>query len=63
MTGREVRRVRKSPGLRQRQFAARVGVTSNTVARWESDELTVGSTAAVLMRLLGQLHREEGKRR
>jgi transcriptional regulator with XRE-family HTH domain len=58
MTGRAVRRVRKRLGLTQAAFAGRVGVISNTVARWERDELTVGSTAAILIKLLGQLHRE-----
>ena len=62
MTGAEVRRVRKLLGLTQRAFGERVGVASNTVARWERDELTVGSTAAILIRLLGQLHRKEGRR-
>jgi transcriptional regulator with XRE-family HTH domain len=62
MKGTEVRRVRKRLGLTQREFAGRVGVNPNTVARWERDELTVGSTAAILIRLLGQLHRKEGMR-
>jgi len=61
MSGREVQRVRRLLSLTQRVFAERVGVTPNTVARWERDELTVGSTAAILIRLLGQLHKE-GKR-
>lgn len=56
MKGRDVRRVRRLLGLTQRAFAAKVGVTPNTVARWERDELTVGSTAAILIRLLGALH-------
>ncbi len=62
MKGGEVRRVRRRLGLTQREFAARVGVVPNTVARWERDEATVGSTAAILIRLLDQLHRKEGNR-
>jgi transcriptional regulator with XRE-family HTH domain len=58
MKGSEVRRVRKRLGLTQRAFAVRVGVNPNTVARWERGELTVGSTAAILIRLLGDLHRK-----
>ena len=54
VTGDEVRRTRKTLGLSQRGFAERVGVARNTVARWERDELTVGSTAAILIRLLGE---------
>ncbi|TMB22089.1 MAG: helix-turn-helix domain-containing protein [Deltaproteobacteria bacterium] len=63
MRGREVRRVRKLLGLSQRAFAERVGVAGNTVARWERDELTVGSTAAILIRLLGDLQRKEESQR
>jgi DNA-binding transcriptional regulator YiaG len=62
MRGTEVRQVRKRLRLTQREFAGRVGVNPNTVARWERGELTVGSTAAILIRLLGQLHRKEGTR-
>ena len=62
MTGKEVRRVRKLLGLTQRAFAERVGVHANSCARWERDELTVGSTAAILIRLLAKLHEKEGKR-
>jgi transcriptional regulator with XRE-family HTH domain len=62
VTGTEVRKVRKLLGLTQRAFAGRVGVTPNTVARWERNEVTVGSTAAILIRLLGRLHRQEGTR-
>ena len=62
VTGKEVRRVRRLLGLTQRVFAERVGVNPNTVARWERDEVTVGSTAAILMRLLAQLARERPRR-
>jgi len=55
--------VRKLLGLSQRAFAERVGVAGNTVARWERDELTVGSTAAILIRLLGDLQRKEESQR
>jgi len=65
VTGDEVRRVRKALGMTQRTFAEAVGVARNTVARWERDELTVGSTAAILIRLLGERapkRRRKGKR-
>jgi len=62
MTGKEVRRARKLLGLTQRAFAERVGVNPNTVARWERDEVTVGSTAAILIRLLAQLARQRPRR-
>jgi transcriptional regulator with XRE-family HTH domain len=65
MTGDEVRRTRRLLGLTQRQFGERVGVWRNTVARWERDELTVGTTAAILIRLLAEqarTPRRKGKR-
>jgi len=62
VTGKEVRRVRRLHGLTQRVFAERVGVNPNTVARWERDEVTVGSTPAILIRLLAQLARERPRR-
>jgi transcriptional regulator with XRE-family HTH domain len=58
MKGAEVRRVRKEFGDTQREFAKRVGVNPNTVARWERDEVVVGSTAAILIRLLSRQHRK-----
>ena len=54
--------MRKQLGLTQRAFAKEVGVNPNTVARWERNEVTVGPTAAILIRLLGKLHREEHTR-
>jgi DNA-binding transcriptional regulator YiaG len=54
MTGDEVRRTRRLLGLTQRQFGEAVGVQRNTVARWEGGQVAVGSTAAILIRLLAQ---------
>ena len=62
MTSREVKRVRRLLGLTQRGFAERVGVRPNTVHRWEAGTLTVGSTAAILIRLLAQLARQRQRR-
>jgi DNA-binding transcriptional regulator YiaG len=59
MTGREVRRTRKLLGLSQPAFAEKVGVTAMTVSRWERGVLTVGSTAAILIRLLADLARQQ----
>jgi transcriptional regulator with XRE-family HTH domain len=61
MTGQEVRAARKLLGLTQAQFGERVGVQRNTVARWERDELTVGSTAAILIALLAKQARPRRK--
>jgi transcriptional regulator with XRE-family HTH domain len=62
MTGDKVLEVRQALGDTQRAFAERVGVATNTVTRWENDTMPVGRTAAILIRLLGQLHRKEHKR-
>ena len=59
MTSKEVKRARRLLGLTQREFAERVGVQPNTVHRWEAGTLTVGTTAAILIRLLAQLARHQ----
>ena len=68
MEGAEVRRIRLKLGFTQAQLAEKVGVASNTVARWERGELGIGEPAARLMRLLAQMptatrrNRSKGKR-
>ena len=52
VTGDEVRRLRKRLGLTQAQFAQKVGVAQNSVARWERGEMAIRESAARLMRLL-----------
>jgi DNA-binding transcriptional regulator YiaG len=52
MTGREVRLLRDRLGLTQADFAERVGVTRNSVARWERGEMAIRESAVRLMRLL-----------
>ncbi len=63
MTGNEVRRLRARLGLTQKQLAELVGVTSNSVARWERDELGVRESAARLMQLLAEQRRPRRRRR
>ena len=46
MNGREVRALRTRLGLTQKTLAESVGVSSNTVARWERDELGVSAAMA-----------------
>lgn len=43
MTGEDLRRRRRTLGYSQQQLADRLGVTKNTVARWERGELMIGS--------------------
>jgi DNA-binding transcriptional regulator YiaG len=52
MRGAECRRIRRSLGLTQVKFAKRLGVTGNTVARWERDEMAIREPMAKLIRLL-----------
>ena len=39
--GRQVRKIRKSMGLTQREFAGRMGVSTTTVKQWESERVRV----------------------
>jgi putative transcriptional regulator len=55
MTGSEVRRIRKRLGLTQVELAAKIGVTSNTVARWERGLVRVTEPVARLIRLVAKL--------
>ena len=41
MTGTDLRAARLSRGLTQQQLADALGVTRNSVARWERGELTI----------------------
>jgi DNA-binding transcriptional regulator YiaG len=52
MRGAECRRIRYSLELTQVKFAKRLGVTGNTVARWERDEMAIREPMAKLIRLL-----------
>jgi len=51
MTNKQIRVARRKLKLTQVKFAARLGVTSNTVARWERGE-TVPSGMPVIEKLL-----------
>ena len=39
--GRQVRKIRKSMGLTQREFAGRMGVSTATIKQWESERVRV----------------------
>jgi putative zinc finger/helix-turn-helix YgiT family protein len=51
-TGAEIRFLRKSLGLSSGEFARQMGVTAETVSRWEQDAVPVGPQADRLVRLL-----------
>jgi len=52
MRGAELRRLRRRLGWTQAQLAEAVGVTRNTAARWERDEIAIRPTAERLIHLL-----------
>ncbi len=52
MTGTALRRRRRQLGWTQVQLAAKLGVTSNTVARWERSEVRITEPAARLIRFV-----------
>lgn len=59
MTGSDLRVARVRLALTQQQFAALLGVTRNTVARWERGELTIKNPTLLAARV-EQLLREHG---
>jgi DNA-binding transcriptional regulator YiaG len=59
MSGVEIRALREKLGWTQMALAEAVGVTSNTVARWERGEMTISEPAA---RLLQKIAAEEKSR-
>lgn len=66
MTGPELRAVRQKLKLTQRGMADRLGVSWNTVARWERGEQRIPEPVARLARFLRPHHRmplEERRKR
>ncbi|HLY36853.1 MAG TPA: helix-turn-helix domain-containing protein [Candidatus Binatia bacterium] len=63
MNAEEVKAVRGKLGLTQVEFASQVGVQRNTVWRWEAGTLTIGTTAAILIRLLAKQAAKKRRRR
>ena len=59
MTAVEIRALREKLGWTQMALAEAVGVTSNTVARWERGEMAISEPAA---RLLQKIAAEEKSR-
>ena len=52
MTGTEIKDLRKALGYTQAKLAEEVGVTANTVARYERDELKPSPPVLKLLKLL-----------
>ena len=54
MTGRELRSIRLKLALTQAALAEAIGVTSNTIARWERGEMAISEPAARLLEKLAE---------
>ena len=52
MSGRELRSIRQKLALTQAALAEAIGVTSNTIARWERGEMAISEPAARLLEKL-----------
>ena len=61
MSGKELLKIRKRLRWTQAQLAEAVGVSGNTIARWERDEVGISEPAARLVRRV--LAEETPKRR
>jgi putative transcriptional regulator len=60
MTGAEIKELRKSLGYTQARLAEEVGLTPNTIARYEREELKPSPPVLKLLRLL-ELSKELSK--
>ena len=61
MTGKEVRAIRQRLGLTQAELADKVGVTRNTVTRWEIGLLGIRESAARLLKRLAAESKEKAR--
>ncbi len=59
MKGRELKAIREQLELTQAEFARELGVTPNSVARWERGEMNIRGPVERLARLLLELKRKK----
>jgi transcriptional regulator with XRE-family HTH domain len=62
MTGTQLKRIRAQLGWTQAQVAKELGVTSNSVARWERDEVPIREPIARLIHSIYEQNKTKGKR-
>jgi len=63
MTGKQLRDIRDHLKWTQVQLAKAVGVTSNTVARWERDEVGIGEPIARFIQTVIAKGRKKSKKK
>ena len=61
MQGKELKAIRKRLKLTQREVAEQIGVTANTVARWERDEITIREPMARFIRAVMGAKKKEAR--
>jgi transcriptional regulator with XRE-family HTH domain len=61
MTGKEIRALRRKLDWTQVALAEAIGVTSNTVARWERGEMAISEPAARLLQKIAGEHKDRLK--
>lgn len=62
MTGKELKAIRKTMNLTQRQLGDLMGVTVTTVARWERSERGISELVSKFVKLLEQQKPERRKK-
>ncbi len=62
MTGAEVRGLRAKLGITQVALAEAIGVTSNTVARWERGEMAISEPTARLLQKIAAERRARARK-
>ena len=62
MNGKELRTIRDKHGWTQVQLAEKLGVTPNTVARWERDEVGIREPMARLIQSVHSVEKKKGVR-
>ncbi len=60
MKGKTLRQIRKRLGWTQVELAKAVGLTANTIARQERDEVAIGEPLARLVKILSQQKKKGG---
>jgi transcriptional regulator with XRE-family HTH domain len=58
MSNRELLKIRKRLGLTQKQLAEKIGVRSNTIARWERGEVKISEPVSKLIHMIAQAETE-----